>query len=61
MKRVREPEPLPPPQSCPRCHRRDVSHRVVIGQYELRACEQCATGFKRTPGAVIEELQARRV
>jgi hypothetical protein len=45
-----------PTGDCPRCRRLDVTHRVVIGDFELRVCRLCAEGFKRTPGVVIETL-----
>jgi hypothetical protein len=41
---------------CPHCHRLDVSHRVAIGNYELRLCRQCADSYKRTAGVVIVAL-----
>jgi len=46
----------PPLGDCPRCRRLDVTHRVVIGDFEIRVCRLCAEGFKRTPGVVIEAL-----
>jgi hypothetical protein len=39
----------------------DISHRVVIGDFERLACRMCADGYKRTPGVVIEELTSRQL
>jgi hypothetical protein len=55
MPRLASGEPTPD-GDCPRCRRLDVTHRVVIGNFELRVCRLCAEGFKRTPGVVIETL-----
>jgi len=40
------------------CHRADVSHRVIVGDFTRLTCRMCADGFKRTPGVkvTIEEL-----
>ena len=42
--------------NCPRCRRDDVTHRVIVGAYELRTCRLCADGFKREASARIEPL-----
>lgn len=42
--------------NCPRCHRDDVTHRIVVGEYELRTCALCADAFKRENSARIEPL-----
>jgi hypothetical protein len=47
--------------NCPCCHRLDISHRVVIGAYERMTCRMCASGYKRTPGVVIEALTSRQI
>jgi hypothetical protein len=43
--------------NCPRCHRLDVTHRVIIGRFEATMCRQCADGLRRqVKDAVVEEL-----
>jgi hypothetical protein len=44
-------------RSCPLCHRLDATHRVVIGRFERTVCRQCADGYKRTAGVVIQALR----
>jgi hypothetical protein len=43
--------------TCPVCHRAEASHRVVIGRFERTVCRQCADGYKRTAGVVIEAVR----
>jgi hypothetical protein len=50
-----------PSGNCPCCHRLDISHRVVIGDFQRLACRMCADGYKRTPGVEIHELTARQI
>ncbi len=50
-----------PTGNCPCCHRLDISHRVVIGEYQRLACRMCADGYKRTPGVEIEALTPRQI
>jgi hypothetical protein len=50
-----------PTGNCPCCHRLDISHRVIIGEYQRLACRMCADGYKRTPGVEIEELTTRQI
>jgi hypothetical protein len=50
-----------PTGNCPCCHRLDISHRVVIGDFQRFACRMCADGYKRTPGVEIEELTTRQI
>ena len=56
-----KPAVLPRPPfgsgNCPRCHRNDVTHRIVVGEYELRTCALCADAFKRGTSATIEPLK----
>ena len=50
-----------PTGNCPCCHRLDISHRVVIGDFQRYACRMCADGYKRTPGVEIQELTTRQI
>jgi hypothetical protein len=50
-----------PTGNCPCCHREDITHRVVIGDYERVACRMCADGYKRTPGVAITVLTTRQL
>jgi len=47
-----------PRGNCPRCHRFDVTHRVIINRFEATMCRQCAEGLRRTIKSIaIEELR----
>ncbi len=49
-----------PTGNCPCCHRLDISHRVVIGEYQRFACRMCAQGYARTPGVEVQVLTTRQ-
>jgi hypothetical protein len=43
-----------PVGNCARCHRADVTSRVIIGRFERLVCRMCAETYRRTPGVAVE-------